>query len=101
MEELGLELVSLVCCDGLFLTEAGYPTREQNARHCLCGDVWKREGFWPMGEVVHCCEVVLKFYRGRWWTDKVNMNVEEVGSRNGEGGKENDCVARNLGALRV
>jgi hypothetical protein len=52
VEELRLELTSLVGGDSLRATEAGYPAGKGGTCHGFGCDVWGEDGFWPSREVV-------------------------------------------------
>jgi hypothetical protein len=52
VEELQLELTSLVGGDGLWATEAGYPAGKEGTCHGFSCDVWDGVGFWPAREAV-------------------------------------------------
>jgi hypothetical protein len=52
VEELRLELTSLVGGDGLRATEAGYPAGHEGACHSLSIDVRDGNCFWPARETV-------------------------------------------------
>jgi hypothetical protein len=64
VEELRLELASLISSDCLWTSKACYPAKEQGARHYLCCDVRDGEGFRPLSETVYSREAVLKSCRG-------------------------------------
>jgi hypothetical protein len=52
VEELRLELPSLVGGDGLRATEARYPAGKEGACHSFGCDVRDGNGFWPAREAV-------------------------------------------------
>jgi len=60
VEELRLELASLVGRDCLWTPKARYPAREQGLQHRLCCDVRDGEGFLPARETAYNREAVLK-----------------------------------------
>jgi hypothetical protein len=58
VQELWLELTSLVHGDDLRATEAPYPAGQYGACHTLDCEVRNRNGFWPAREAVNCSEAV-------------------------------------------
>jgi hypothetical protein len=52
VEELRLELTSLVGGDGLRATETEYPAAKEGTCHGFGCDVWDEDGFWLSREAV-------------------------------------------------
>ncbi len=51
--EFGLELAAPIRGDCGRCAKPGYPTLQECSSHCLCLNVWEREGFWPAGKPVY------------------------------------------------
>jgi hypothetical protein len=62
MEELRLELTSLVSGDGLRATETGYPAGQEGPCHGFSCNVREGDGFWPVREAVDrsTCSLLMK-----------------------------------------
>jgi hypothetical protein len=62
VEELRLQLTSLIGGDGLRATKAGYPAGKEGTCHGFGCDVWDGDGFWLSREAVDCSEAVCISY---------------------------------------